>query len=103
MHHAGLESRDRQTVEELFGSGDLRVVCATSTVAQGVNMPAHLVIIKGTGRLVSTLKHFTILLCSAARYQNKTQSETNTGGYQEYSKSDILQVATLLWMRSLPT
>ena len=48
MHHAGLVERDRKTVEELFVSQRIHVLIATSTVAWGVNFPAHLVIIKGT-------------------------------------------------------
>ena len=48
MHHAGLVERDRKTVEELFVSQRIQVLIATSTVAWGVNFPAHLVIIKGT-------------------------------------------------------
>ena len=48
MHHAGLVERDRRTVEELFVSQKIQVLIATSTVAWGVNFPAHLVIIKGT-------------------------------------------------------
>lgn len=47
-HHAGLELDDRRLVEKAFTSGKLRVLCATSTLAMGVNLPAHLVIIKGT-------------------------------------------------------
>lgn len=46
-HHAGLEACDRKTVEKAFGDC-VRVLCATSTLAMGVNLPAHLVIIKGT-------------------------------------------------------
>ena len=48
MPHAGLVERDRKTVEELFVSQRIQVLIATSTVAWGVNFPAHLVIIKGT-------------------------------------------------------
>eukprot|EP00049_Salpingoeca_infusionum_P009357 m.155449 g.155449 ORF g.155449 m.155449 type:complete len:1247 (+) comp14311_c0_seq7:295-4035(+) len=48
MHHAGLSASDRRLVEQLFTSGQLSIVTATSTLAMGVNMPAHLVIIKGT-------------------------------------------------------
>ncbi|XP_033120994.1 activating signal cointegrator 1 complex subunit 3-like isoform X2 [Anneissia japonica] len=48
MHHAGLHDRDRKTVEELFVNMKIQVLIATSTLAWGVNFPAHLVVIKGT-------------------------------------------------------
>ncbi|XP_071801677.1 activating signal cointegrator 1 complex subunit 3-like [Asterias amurensis] len=48
MHHAGLHERDRRTVEELFVNQKIQLLIATSTLAWGVNFPAHLVIIKGT-------------------------------------------------------
>nr|KAG5694901.1 hypothetical protein BaRGS_029518 [Batillaria attramentaria] len=48
IHHAGLVERDRKTVEELFVNQRIQVLIATSTLAWGVNFPAHLVIIKGT-------------------------------------------------------
>ncbi|XP_058808781.1 activating signal cointegrator 1 complex subunit 3 [Phymastichus coffea] len=48
LHHAGLEERDRQTVEELFVNNKIQVLVATATLAWGVNFPAHLVVIKGT-------------------------------------------------------
>jgi ATP-dependent DNA helicase HFM1/MER3 len=47
-HHAGLEVEDRRLVERSFASGKIRVICATSTIAMGVNLPAHLVVVKGT-------------------------------------------------------
>ena len=48
LHHAGLSSCDRDTVEQLFLSGTIQVLVATATLAWGVNLPAHLVIVKGT-------------------------------------------------------
>jgi activating signal cointegrator complex subunit 3 len=48
MHHAGLSQSDRKIVEELFTNRKVQVLVATSTLAWGVNMPAHLVVIKGT-------------------------------------------------------
>ncbi|XP_053736131.1 activating signal cointegrator 1 complex subunit 3 isoform X2 [Synchiropus splendidus] len=48
MHHAGLHDRDRKTVEELFVNCKIQVLIATSTLAWGVNFPAHLVVVKGT-------------------------------------------------------
>ena len=49
LHHAGLSSSDRDVVERLFLDGTIQVLCATSTLAWGVNLPARLVIVKGTG------------------------------------------------------
>lgn len=48
IHHAGLMEKDRRVVEELFLSNKIQILIATSTLAWGVNFPAHLVIIKGT-------------------------------------------------------
>ncbi|KAH9005003.1 P-loop containing nucleoside triphosphate hydrolase protein [Lactarius hatsudake] len=45
-HHAGLELSDKRLVEELFTNRILRVIVATSTLAVGVNLPAHIVVIK---------------------------------------------------------
>lgn len=48
LHHAGLAEADRAVVEQLYVSGKIQVLVATSTLAWGVNTPAHLVIVKGT-------------------------------------------------------
>lgn len=48
MHHAGMLRADRSLTERLFAEGLLRVLCCTATLAWGVNLPAHTVIIKGT-------------------------------------------------------
>ena len=48
MHHAGLPDGDRQLVEALFSGQKVRVLVCTATLAWGVNLPAHLVVVKGT-------------------------------------------------------
>jgi activating signal cointegrator complex subunit 3 len=48
LHHAGLHKADMALVEDLFLTGKILVVVATSTLAWGVNLPAHLVVVKGT-------------------------------------------------------
>ncbi|NWH58455.1 HFM1 helicase, partial [Geococcyx californianus] len=66
-HHAGMEVSDRKTIEGAFTAGDLPVLFTTSTLAVGVNLPAHLVIIKSTMHYIG-------------------------GVFQEYSETDILQM-----------
>ena len=48
MHHAGLSPADRTLTEELFRHQKIQILVTTSTLAWGVNLPAHLVVIKGT-------------------------------------------------------
>lgn len=48
FHHAGMLRQDRTLVEKLFADGVIKVLVCTATLAWGVNLPAHAVIIKGT-------------------------------------------------------
>ena len=45
-HHAGMIPAFRETVEECFNQGILKVVFATETLAVGINMPARSVVIE---------------------------------------------------------
>ncbi|KAI8922947.1 P-loop containing nucleoside triphosphate hydrolase protein [Entophlyctis helioformis] len=67
FHHGGLAFDDRQKVESLFIGGAISVICTTSTLAVGVNLPARLVIVKGTMQYVN-------------------------GRFSEYTKMDIEQM-----------
>ncbi|XP_044758908.1 probable ATP-dependent DNA helicase HFM1 [Coccinella septempunctata] len=66
-HHGGLLPETRSIIEQLFRNGQLPVLVTTSTLATGVNLPAHLVIIKST-------KFY------------------NQGGFQDYPASAVLQM-----------
>ncbi|KAL5572762.1 hypothetical protein UlMin_022359 [Ulmus minor] len=68
-HNGGLCLKDRTLVESLFLKGDIRILCTTNTLAHGINLPAHTVIIKST-------QHF-----------NKEK-----GLYMEYDRSTIQQM-----------
>ncbi|CAK9814213.1 Activating signal cointegrator 1 complex subunit 3 [Anthophora plagiata] len=48
VHHAGLIRSERNLVEKYFSLGLIKVLVCTSTLAWGVNLPAHAVIIRGT-------------------------------------------------------
>lgn len=68
-HHAALSPDDRTLVEQLYLAGAIFILSSTSTLAHGVNLPAHLVIIKGTS-------------CWRG----------GTRGYERISKADIIQM-----------
>lgn len=47
LHHAGLSTGDREIIEKMFLERKIQILVATATLAWGVNLPAHLVIVKG--------------------------------------------------------
>lgn len=48
IHHAGMLRGDRKLTESMFADGAIKVLCCTATLAWGINLPAHTVVIKGT-------------------------------------------------------
>ncbi|KAI4366867.1 hypothetical protein MLD38_022679 [Melastoma candidum] len=68
-HHGGLGLKDRNLIEGLFLKRDVQILCTTNTLAHGINLPAHTVVIKST------------------RNYNKEK-----GLYMEYDRSTILQM-----------
>ncbi len=72
-HHAGLVPVFRETVEECFEAGLLKVVFATETLSLGINMPARSVVIErftkygGAGRATLTSGEYLQLTGRAGR------------------------------------
>eukprot|EP00871_Galdieria_phlegrea_P001704 jgi/Galph1/2534/GphlegSOOS_G1222.1 len=48
FHNADVSFPDRSLIEQFYKEGIIKIICTTTTLAQGVNLPAHLVIIKDT-------------------------------------------------------
>lgn len=50
FHHAGLVSKQRELIEENFRNGAIKIICATPTLAFGLDLPAFRSIIKDLKR-----------------------------------------------------
>uniref|UniRef100_A0A0K0DLR1 Activating signal cointegrator 1 complex subunit 3 n=1 Tax=Angiostrongylus cantonensis TaxID=6313 RepID=A0A0K0DLR1_ANGCA len=61
VHHAGLTRRDRLLMEKVFHQGHISVLFCTATLAWGVNLPAHAVVIRGTDVFDAERGQFTDL------------------------------------------
>ncbi len=53
FHHAGLLSKQRTVIEDLFRDNKIKLISATPTLAAGVNLPSHTVIIPSLYRYTS--------------------------------------------------
>ncbi len=50
FHHAGLVAKQRELIEENFRNGAIKIICATPTLAYGLDLPAFRSIIKDLRR-----------------------------------------------------
>ncbi len=50
FHHAGLHPKQRRIIEEAFRNGGIHIICATPTLAAGLDLPAFRVILRDTKR-----------------------------------------------------
>ncbi|MCZ3365674.1 MULTISPECIES: DEAD/DEAH box helicase [Methanobacterium] len=64
IHHAGLPSRVRIAIEDLVRANDIKLIIATTTLAEGVNLPIKTVLIKGLyidmGKKLDSLRFWNI-------------------------------------------
>lgn len=50
FHHAGLVTKQRELIEDAFRRGEIKIICATPTLAMGIDLPAFRVINKSLRR-----------------------------------------------------
>jgi helicase len=53
FHHAGLTNKQRSLIEQSFKTGTIKFICATPTLAAGINLPAYRTIIRDLKRFSS--------------------------------------------------
>lgn len=71
VHNADMPAESRELVEVLFKEGIIQCLFSTSTLAQGVNLPARLVVIYGTttyhdGKLCEYEPNILVQMCGRA-------------------------------------
>lgn len=87
IHHAGMTREDRTLVEDLFADKHIQVLVSTATLAWGVNLPAHAVIIKGT-----KVYNPEVCLCLSLTSPIDCSSFVQISDWIELSGLDVMQM-----------
>lgn len=58
FHHAGLVNKQRGVIEKAFRENKIKVICATTTLAAGLNLPAFMVIIRDLKRFSGNFSQY---------------------------------------------
>ena len=92
FHNANLNKNEREKIENAFKNDkDLRVIVATSTLAQGLNLPARRVIIAGVYRGTELVPSYDILqMCGRA---GRPAFDPQGDAYVLFPEYDQMQLA----------
>jgi replicative superfamily II helicase len=92
FHNADLVSEERQIIERHFREGQIRVICSTSTLAMGINLPARTVIIADTDRWDrnETTGQWNSVAMAVSEYRNMSGRAGRYRFQDEFGRSILL-------------
>ncbi|MFV2044656.1 MAG: DEAD/DEAH box helicase [Anaerolineales bacterium] len=112
LHHGGIPQSLRLVIEDEYRRGNIRLLIATNTIAQGINFPAKTIIVHSFPQTQSPVRDFWNLAGRAGRALRETEGEIiilDTGvpkprrvrrfidaGHAEPAESQILYLLTRL-------
>jgi helicase len=85
FHHAGLSNSQRLLIEKGFRNNEVRVICATTTLAAGLNLPAFLVVIRDIRRFAGGYSQYIPNL--------EAQQMLGRAGRPKYDKKGLALIA----------
>ncbi|MDD5163975.1 MAG: DEAD/DEAH box helicase [Candidatus ainarchaeum sp.] len=97
FHHAGLLQKQRSLVEAAFRENKIKVVCATPTLAAGVNTPSHTVIIPSLFRYGSagmeriSVRDYKQMSGRAGRPKFDSEGRSIVFARSDSDKDDVLE------------
>jgi replicative superfamily II helicase len=98
FHNSDLPPEARLTIESDFrqADGQIQVVCSTSTLAIGVNLPASVVIIPDTMKPDPAAEEFHEVSITAAEYKNMA----GRAGRTRFGEEGISILLTKSWLQN---
>jgi len=85
FHHAGLLPKERRLVENNYIKKKIKVICCTTTLSAGINMPARVVILKD-------FKKFTRKVDELRNYSGFYEEENGFSYFKPFSANEVFQM-----------
>lgn len=89
-HNADLDWEQRRIIEKWFRQGEIAVVCATTTLAMGINLPARNVFIDPERWNVDRMGQWCELPISQAEYENMSGRAGRLGFEDRFGRAIIV-------------